>query len=649
MTIRGIASVLAVAMALVVPHAASAEPESAPGGATPLRLSFTDGDVSLWRPGADDWAPAKINTPLAAGDSLYAAEGSNAEVELGGRQFVRAGADTELGVETLQPDFVQLKVTAGHAGIDVRGDPRRTIEVDTPNAAFTIDHAGYYRVDVDKERTAFVTRDGGRASILPAGGQSTDVAPDTQVVLEGTDNPETKTGGAPQLDAWDRWNGDRTAGRSTTQTARYVPPGVAGGDDLDRYGAWHNDPQYGAVWAPAAAPAGWAPYTTGRWIWDPYYGWTWVDDAPWGWAPFHYGRWVFTGGGWFWAPGPAVITPVYAPALVAFFAPPIGVSVSVGFPFVSWVALGFGEPCVPWWGPVGFVGHAWWGGWGGPHVVNNVVIQHNTYVNVRNITTYRNEHVRNAVVGVDRQRFGRPGVEHVRLTRNQLAALRPLHGNLGVRPVPESVQPAAGHAVRPPDAIRARQVVATRPPQDPRPHLHAAGLAPAPSAAPPPRIVQAPGSSPHARGGSPTASATQALPPPPHTGTASGRGATPASPGAHTGSRGPADVTSRGTPAPVPPPHHTPAGSAPHRAPATEAGTPHTVPPPHHGSGGAVAPPPVHQPGVPHEGRPVAPAPERSRPAPTMTSIPHRVPVWNARPVRRDFAANAASHRHAHL
>jgi len=66
-------------------------------------------------------------------------------------------------------------------------------------------------------------------------------------------------------------------------------------------------------------PADWAPYTTGRWIWDPRFGWSWVDVAPWGWAPYHYGRWVHLGAVWAWAPGPVVVRPVYAPALVAFF------------------------------------------------------------------------------------------------------------------------------------------------------------------------------------------------------------------------------------------------------------------------------------------------------------------------------------------
>ena len=69
---------------------------------------------------------------------------------------------------------------------------------------------------------------------------------------------------------------------------------------------------------------------------------------------------------------PVLIATWWAPALVVFFGLP-GIHVSIGAPLMSWVALGWGEPVVPWWGRAGFVGRPWWGGWGGPRVVNNVV------------------------------------------------------------------------------------------------------------------------------------------------------------------------------------------------------------------------------------------------------------------------------------
>ena len=55
---------------------ASGPPAQPPGEApaavegpsvTPIRLSFTYRDASFWRPGADDWTQAQVNTALAPG------------------------------------------------------------------------------------------------------------------------------------------------------------------------------------------------------------------------------------------------------------------------------------------------------------------------------------------------------------------------------------------------------------------------------------------------------------------------------------------------------------------------------------------------------------------------------------------------------
>src|SRR5258705_1410378 len=106
-----------------------------PGGPTPPRLVFVDGDVSFWRPAADDWASAQVNTALAAGDSLYVGDGGNFELQSGPRAFVRGGANTELGLESLEPDYMQLKVTGGHVVLDLKQLARgQTLEVDTPAA-----------------------------------------------------------------------------------------------------------------------------------------------------------------------------------------------------------------------------------------------------------------------------------------------------------------------------------------------------------------------------------------------------------------------------------------------------------------------------------------------------------------------------------
>ncbi len=54
------------ARAAVTAGVGQADPTS-----TPPRLSYREGEVSFWRPGANDWTPAQINIPLAPGDELY--------------------------------------------------------------------------------------------------------------------------------------------------------------------------------------------------------------------------------------------------------------------------------------------------------------------------------------------------------------------------------------------------------------------------------------------------------------------------------------------------------------------------------------------------------------------------------------------------
>ena len=293
------------------------------------------------------------------------------------------------------------------------------------------------------------------------------------------------------MDDWDRWNYARSEDLLDSTSRRYVSPDVYGVDDLDHYGAWRVVPTYGSVWIPEGVPSDWAPYTTGTWVWDPAYGWTWVDNAPWGWAPYHYGRWVFVNGYWGWAPGPVVVRPAYAPALVAFFGGG-GARAGVGAG-ISWCALGWGEPVVPWWGRPGFVGVPWWAGWGGPRIVNNVVISHTTVVHVREITVYRNMSVRNAVVAVPQERFGRGPAHITRVGRAEVDRLQPLHEGFRVAPQPTSLTPAVARGIRPPDRDFRRPVVTTRTPRDPSTWLQPHGItAPAQSGTPSAHVVPAP-------------------------------------------------------------------------------------------------------------------------------------------------------------
>jgi hypothetical protein len=566
-------------------------------------VSYRTGEVSFWRPGAQDWAPAQLNTPLAPGDVLYTGQGANVEVQIGPGAFVRAADGAQLGLDNQEPDFIQLRVTAGHVALDLRQlAPGSTLELDTPGATFTVERTGYYHLAVGQDSVVFSTYRGGNATMTIVGGTATPVPTNQQVVVAGADSPSVTVGAAPELTAWDRWNYTRTDQLLRSASARYVPPAVYGAEALDQYGRWRTVESYGAVWVPTSVTAGWVPYSTGRWIWDPRFGWTWLDDAPWGWAPYHYGRWVFVDSYWAWAPGPIVVRPLYAPALVVFLG---GVDVAVTRP-VYWAPLGWGEPVIPWWGGPGFIGQPRWRGWGGPRVVNNVVINRNTTVNVTNVTVYRNVHVTNAVVGVTGGQFGRGHAQVVRVNAAEVRQLKPMHGPLDVRPVAASVMPATGPAIRPPAAIQARPVVATRPPKDLRPILREHGLVAGSEtpAAVAPRLVpstpksaktsliepkQGPGRAP----GAPPSGAVQG----PEVKPGPGKGPALGSPVLPGSSPGPGKV---GGP---PPSHRDAVGPEASIEPKKGPGPGAPPPPPGQGPGKVGGPPPAHRDGGAPEAR----------------------------------------------
>jgi hypothetical protein len=170
---------------------------------------------------------------------------------------------------------------------------------------------------------------------------------------------------------------------------------------------------------------------------------------------------VHYAGYWAWAPGPVVtVRPVYAPALVAFF------GVSFGSPGFGWVALGWGEPCIPWWGYRGFAGKPWWGHWGGPRLVNHKHVRSRTTININTIN-YTNSRVKDAVIATSGEHFGR---RHMRDTAQRLPLqskdLKPIPGVLPVKPLPENLVADAPRATRPPEQINSRPVVVNKRPQE---------------------------------------------------------------------------------------------------------------------------------------------------------------------------------------
>ena len=94
--------------------------------------------------------------------------------------------------------------------------------------------------------------------------------------------------------------------------------------DLNNYGTWIPDREWGWVWQPRGVLPGWRPYSHGQWLVAEGFGMYWQSYEPFGWAVYHYGRWAWWGGnkGWVWIPdktwGPGYVNWAYGEGYVAW-------------------------------------------------------------------------------------------------------------------------------------------------------------------------------------------------------------------------------------------------------------------------------------------------------------------------------------------
>jgi hypothetical protein len=427
------------------------------------RLNYMQGSVSLQPDGENDWVAAVLNRPLVSGDNLWTDEDSRAEVHIGSTAL-RLGPKTGITLLEVSDSAAQIRLAQGSLIVKMRHvDDEDSYEIDTPNVAFVVMQPGDYRVDVDADgnRTA-VTVWLGRGEVT-AGGSSYNVVAGQQAFYTGTDQPNYESGQIPAKNEFDSWALDRDRREDQSDSANYVSRETTGYEDLDQYGSWSDVAGYGACWQPTGVAVGWAPYRFGHWAWVGPWGWTWVEAEPWGFAPFHYGRWAFAGNAWMWVPGPRVIRPVYAPALVAWVGGGPGVKSSFSFGRgVGWIPLAPGELFIP-----GYrVSHAY---------VNNVNIT-NTRVDVSRVTsvysagvnniTYANRGVNGGVTIVSRETFvsARPVAGNVVSVSARELAAAPVSRAVAIEPMRSNVVVSSTPIAKPPAAVTSRVVVALRMP-----------------------------------------------------------------------------------------------------------------------------------------------------------------------------------------
>ncbi len=450
----GLLLCVAAILTFVAPQARADEDRDPPKRVA--RISVVDGSVSLQPGGQGDWGSAARNRPVTIGDKIWVDKDARAELQAGQATF-HVGSMTAISFLNLDEGITQVRLAEGSLNLRVRelrqGD---VYEVDTPNLSFTVREAGDFRIDVsesgDSSRVTAIRGEGE----ISSGGQSYPVRTGEQAEFEGAENPTYHIGRAPGPDGLDRWAQERDLREDRSPSGNYVSRDMPGYDDLDDYGSWRDEPEYGHVWYPANMPPDWAPYGYGSWNWVDPWGWSWVGYEPWGFAPYHYGRWAFIGGAWGWCPGPFFGPPVYGPAFVGFF----GGGWGFGFGFgAGWFPLGWGEPFFPWFGcSRNFI---------------TVINVHNTFirnVNVLNNTNVRNVNFVNAhnaravttashSAFVNGERINRSG-QH--LTASQLNNAR-VSNSVGIRPTQHSSLGAANfnsHVARPSNNIESRAVMA---------------------------------------------------------------------------------------------------------------------------------------------------------------------------------------------
>src|SRR5262249_5824443 len=129
----------------------------------------------------------------------------------------------------------QVAITEGSANIRIpMMDEGEKFEIDTPNAAVTMQHTGSYRIDVHPDHDyILVTVRSGDAEVA-AGGQIFPVKAGQMLRLFGVEQVTAEFLPAPEPDPWDEFcmSCDELAERSLAVSEPYVAPDMVGAEDL---------------------------------------------------------------------------------------------------------------------------------------------------------------------------------------------------------------------------------------------------------------------------------------------------------------------------------------------------------------------------------------------------------------------------------
>jgi len=173
------------------------------------RITFIEGDVSFLRAGTDEWTSVAENLPLFTGDQVYTGRGARAEIQLSRGNYIRLSEHTALTITELAHTAAQFEITEGTALIRLErfGTAFARFEVDTPNAALTLEQDGFYRVNVRGDHESEVITRQGSIEVATADG-SFKVREGHRLVID-TSTGKLEIAADTSLDNWDQWSTDR--------------------------------------------------------------------------------------------------------------------------------------------------------------------------------------------------------------------------------------------------------------------------------------------------------------------------------------------------------------------------------------------------------------------------------------------------------
>ena len=435
---------LCAGMLALAPVAALSQDDPPPEAG---RISYISGNVSVQPSGTDDWGQAYTNLPVGPGDRIFTDADGRAEIQVG-QTYLRIGPNSD--VTLVEDSSFTMNFGIGQGSIRLHSFglwPRQLLDISTPNGNAEFANSGDLRVDVLPSDGATVfTNLGQFADITAAGDFRQELNSGQSLELAGSNPvyPQWLQPNGP--DDLDYWSQQRDQQLARIVSFQYVSPEIPGAGDLDAYGDWQPQTEYGAVWFPRNVPSDWQPYHDGHWISRDPWGWVWVEDEPWGYAPFHYGRWVMYGGRWGWVPGPVNARPVWSPALVVFAG---GAGGGGGVGLSIWFPLGPGEAYRPWYRC-------------SPRYIDQVNITNireaprvhvqNTYVNIVNVTNVTNiTYVNRTYVTAVRQQDFAAGrsvkTVAVRVDPRDVQQVRPLAQPVVAAPAHPIITRPVGHPV----------------------------------------------------------------------------------------------------------------------------------------------------------------------------------------------------------